>query len=329
MLQHYTLLLASSLAFGPLAAQTTDLVFFSDDGLKFTLLVDGDQKNAKPASRVVASGIRNEQPMLIINFEDPGVAPIKKAGYFPLGMEYTMMITTNKKGEKVIRATGQAALGNSGALVIDEKPRPTEFRDDNPAVLENPSGTTGSTVIVTEQTIQPLDGEHVHMNVDMNGVGVNMNVNVTGTTSATSTTTTTTTTTTYVVDESPNTTATRPPAPEPEPEPEVYYMPGYTGRIGCPWPMSPSEFADAKTSIGSKSFEDTKMSMAKQVVSDRCVTVDQVKGVMQLFSFEESKLDFAKFAYDHTYDLSNYYKLNDAFTFESSVDDLSTFLRDR
>ena len=69
--------------------------------------------------------------------------------------------------------------------------------------------------------------------------------------------------------------------------------------------------------------------MAKQVVSDRCVTVDQVKGVMQLFSFEESKLDFAKFAYDHTYDLSNYYKLNDAFTFESSVDDLSTFLRDR
>ncbi|MBK7085159.1 MAG: hypothetical protein IPH53_11025 [Flavobacteriales bacterium] len=158
MLQHYTLLLASSLAFGPLAAQTTDLVFFSDDGLKFTLLVDGDQKNAKPASRVVASGIRNEQPMLIINFEDPGVAPIKKAGYFPLGMEYTMMITTNKKGEKVIRATGQAALGNSGALVIDERPRPTEFRDDNPAVLENPSGTTGSTVIVTEQTIQPLDG---------------------------------------------------------------------------------------------------------------------------------------------------------------------------
>ena len=109
MLRHYPLLLASSLAFGPLAAQTADLVFFSDDGLKFTLLVDGDQKNAKPASRVVATGIRNEQPVLIINFEDPGIASIKKAGYFPLGMEYTMMITTNKKGEKVLRASGQAA----------------------------------------------------------------------------------------------------------------------------------------------------------------------------------------------------------------------------
>ncbi|MBK8339945.1 MAG: DUF4476 domain-containing protein [Flavobacteriales bacterium] len=326
MLRHYPLLLASSLAFGPLAAQTTDLVFFSDDGMKFTVLVDGDQKNAKPAARVVAPGIRNEQPMLIINFEDLAVAPIKKAGYFPLGMEYTMMITTNKKGEKVLRATGEAALGSAGTLVVDEKPRPTDFRDDDPAVEENTSGTTGSTVIVTERTTQPLDGENVQMNVDMNGIGVNMNVNVTGTTSATSTTTTTTTTT-YVVDDNPNTTATRPPVPEPEPE--VYYMPGYTGRIGCPWPMSPSEFTDAKTSIGSKSFEDTKMSVAKQVVSDRCFTVDQVKGVMQLFSFEESKLDFAKFAYDHTYDLSNYYKLNDAFTFESSVDDLNTFLRDR
>ena len=114
-----------------------------------------------------------------------------------------------------------------------------------------------------------------------------------------------------------------------DPEPEVYPMPGYTGRIGCAWPMSGTEFADAKKSIESKGFEETKMTMAKQVGSDRCFTVDQVKGIMGLFGFEDSKLDFAKYAYERTFDIDNYYKVNDAFSFESSVDDLNNYIKAR
>jgi hypothetical protein len=44
---------------------------------------------------------------------------------------------------------------------------------------------------------------------------------------------------------------------------------------------------------------------------------------MKLFDFEATKLTYAKFAYNHTYDIGNYYKVNDAFDFESSVDDLN------
>jgi len=47
---------------------------------------------------------------------------------------------------------------------------------------------------------------------------------------------------------------------------------------------------------------------------------------MLLFSFEATRLDFAKFAYKYTYDISNYYKLNDAFTFESSIEELNNFI---
>ena len=46
-------------------AQTNDLVVYSDDGTKFTLLVDGDQKNAAPDTRVVATGIRTATPRVI------------------------------------------------------------------------------------------------------------------------------------------------------------------------------------------------------------------------------------------------------------------------
>ena len=76
---------------------------------------------------------------------------------------------------------------------------------------------------------------------------------------------------------------------------------------GCAMPMSTSEFAEIKTSIESKGFEETKMTMAKQIGRDRCFSSDQVKGIMGLFGFEETKLEFAKFAYDRTHDIGNYY----------------------
>ena len=71
-------------AFG-LFAQTSDLVFFSDDGAEFTLIIDGDRKNMEPASRVVATGIRTESPVVVISFEDGNIPELRKPGYFPLG----------------------------------------------------------------------------------------------------------------------------------------------------------------------------------------------------------------------------------------------------
>jgi hypothetical protein len=110
---------------------------------------------------------------------------------------------------------------------------------------------------------------------------------------------------------------------------EVYRMPGYTGPVGCAMPMSQTEFNDARKSIESKSFEDSKMTTAKQVGRDRCFTTDQVKGIMGLFSFEDTKLEFAKYAYERTHDIGNYFKVNDAFTFESSIDDLNRYIQSR
>jgi len=46
-----------------------------------------------------------------------------------------------------------------------------------------------------------------------------------------------------------------------------------------------------------------------------------------LFAFEDSRLNFAKFAYAYTLDLGNFYKVNDAFTFETSVDELNRYIQ--
>jgi hypothetical protein len=357
MVRSLTLVFAALLTAAIVQAQTTcDLVFFTDDGAKFTLVIDGEVKNETPASRVLATGIRNATPMVIVRFEDSNIPQLRKPGFFELGKEYTTMITTNKKGERVLRPTGEAELGTAAK----NEPKPTKpvfVEDPAPVVTTTTPATTtsvtttgqttnvgvGADQVVTTVTVVEEDGmgtgtgENVNFNMGVNGLGVNMNINVTdgtGTTGAATTTRTTTRTTTTTT--TTGTTTVAPPAPAPTPapapvvkEPEVYRMPGYSGRVGCGWPMNTGEFADAKKSIESKSFEDSKMTMLKQIGRDRCFTVDQVKGMMSVFSFEDSKLDWAKFAYDRTYDIDNYYKVNDAFTFESSIDDLNSYIQSR
>jgi len=146
----------------------------------------------------------------------------------------------------------------------------------------------------------------VNVDVNMGGMGVDMNVNISETYTETHTTTTTTTTSTGGADH--------------------YVMTGYSGAIGCPWPMEESEFANAKRSVASKDFDDTKLTVAKQITGANCLTADQVRRMMEEFSFEDDKLEYAKFAYDKTYDIGNYYKLNDAFDFDSSVDELNEYI---
>ena len=104
-------------------------------------------------------------------------------------------------------------------------------------------------------------------------------------------------------------------------------MPGYNGPVGCSWPMSNQDFAGVKNSISSKSFEDSKLTMAKQVINSNCLFSQQVKEIMMLFSFEDTKLDLAKYAYGFTFDLGNYYKVNDALDFESSIDELNAYIK--
>ena len=143
----------------------------------------------------------------------------------------------------------------------------------------------------------------VNIDVNMGGMGIDMNVNVNETYTETHTTTTTTTTGGGQADH--------------------YVMPGYSGPIGCPWPMDENQFANAENSVSSKDFEDSKLTVAKQITGSNCLTADQVRRIMTNFDFEDSKLEFAKFAYNKTYDIGNYYLLNDAFDFESSIDELN------
>jgi hypothetical protein len=78
--------------------------------------------------------------------------------------------------------------------------------------------------------------------------------------------------------------------------------------------------------VAQQTFESTKMNVLKLVASKKYFTTNQVKELVNLFTFESSKLEVAKSLYDHTIDKQNYYQVNSTFTFSSSVDDLTQYL---
>jgi hypothetical protein len=91
-------------------------------------------------------------------------------------------------------------------------------------------------------------------------------------------------------------------------------------------PMEANEFERARGSIYSKASEYGKLTVAEQVANANNLSAAQVKDIMGLFSAEESRLEFAKFAYNHTVDRNNYYIVNDAFKAEASISDLDNYL---
>ncbi|NTW23165.1 MAG: DUF4476 domain-containing protein [Lentimicrobium sp.] len=105
-------------------------------------------------------------------------------------------------------------------------------------------------------------------------------------------------------------------------------------RIPVPVPVVPppckvnaDEFGQIKETISKESFNSTRLTLAKQIIrSKNCFTVWQVTELVKLFSFEDSRLELAKFAYDFTIDQDNYYKVADAFSFSSSKEELMRFL---
>ena len=91
--------------------------------------------------------------------------------------------------------------------------------------------------------------------------------------------------------------------------------------------MSSAEFNQAKETIRKEWFENTRLTTAKQVIDKNYFTSQQVKELMLLFSFENNRLEIAKYAYRNTVDKRNYDAVNDAFTINSK-EKLDQYIRE-
>jgi hypothetical protein len=149
------------------------------------------------------------------------------------------------------------------------------------------------------------------MNINMNmGEGTSINMNMGNNQQQTTTTQTT------IINNNP-------------PAATVVYVSGYNGRIGCTPPVSEQRFSQMINSVKNQSFSDDKQRVTKQIVKSNCMTVDQLVDLLNEFSFDDGKLETAKFAYDYIYDIENYFKVFDVFSFSSSGEELEEYINGR
>jgi len=92
--------------------------------------------------------------------------------------------------------------------------------------------------------------------------------------------------------------------------------------------MNAQDFALIKQTISKEWMESGRLISVRTVMDKNSFTSQQVKELMLLFSFENNKLEVAKYGYRKTVDKENYFLVNEALGFKSSRDELARFIRE-
>ncbi len=335
-MKHFILTTLVTFFISTVSFSQSNLVVYSNDGVNFTLEVNGVQQNETPTTNVKVEGIAQEFISVRILFADGKTPALKKS--FPLtkNNEVSAQLVLNKKGLYKLRYMGETPIGSSASpanqTVIRYGEEPVAISNNAPVAspstpIENtPMGSTSSTsTTVTTTTVNngvPNTSENINMNVNIGGQSVGISTSMTGMESSSTTTVTETTT----INTSSSSTINSAPQTN-VPTQTIGAETVSTG--GCDAPMPSGELNSALASMEAKSFEDSKITLAKQFTKANCLSADQIKSVMQKFTFEDNKLEYAKFAYDYCLDQPSYYKVNDAFQFELTIDELDEYLESK
>ena len=89
------------------------------------------------------------------------------------------------------------------------------------------------------------------------------------------------------------------------------------------------EFSYIISSIESQSFSSDKKNMARKQISKNCLSMEQVREIIPLFSMDDDKLEMLKYIYDYVKTPDKMYLLRDLLTFSSSQKEFDEFLIDK
>lgn len=344
------LICSSSMLFAQNGSSTFEI--FSEDGDPFVIVMNGVQQNTQAQTNVKLQnlaaapykirvifqnkdlGALNDKINLDYGFHQSYIIKLKKITSFQKNLKNVTnnmaenfdikdSAEANAKRTQIENENSKYVIKMLSKVPIAGAPAPAQNYNQNPP-SQNRSNTqvTSTTVVPAQQTtvVQQTttttgNGANLNTNSNINGANLSMNINLNGGMAGSSSYTETSTTTVHSTG-----------TPVQSQQTNVYVLPGYSGPTGCAWPMSDGDFASAQNSIKSKSFEDSKLTMAKQIFDHNCLLSSQVRDIMSTFDFEATRLDFAKYAYGRTFDIGNYYKVNDVFDFETSISDLNAYI---
>ena len=298
-----------------------DVEVFAEMGEPFTLYINQVQQNSTPAARVLVPGLDGEFFQFRVDFSDPSLPDLtKNAVGVEAGTRTAYMVRLGRNGDYVLRLHNVTPLSGVAAA----PPMDSEWESEGwgEVTIEQPTLQVETRTVPTQPGAQAASStnapggtsttEEVSMQISMSLPGMPMGVS-TSVTTTTSVSSSASYSASSTVSAPVHTPAAAPTQPAPRP-------------AARPVPMAPADFQSYVKAIQSKGFEDAKLATAKAPLSSAYFTADQIRQVMTLFGFEETRVQFATLARPRCTDPANYYQVYEAFQFESSIEELQEAL---
>lgn len=273
---------------------TGALTIFSENGDNFYLFLNGEKQNNIAQTNLRIEDLPQPYYNAKIVFDNTSLPSISKNNLMVADIDGAFMDVTYKiKHDK-------SGMPKMTSIPFSSIPIQQGYKaPSNVYVMHYGVPMTNS---VTQQTTTTTVGNSANASVNVAGINMNISINDPFESETIQTTTTTTSNNNTVVN-----------TPR---------------KVGCQkaYPMLPGDFSSALSTIKKQNFEDSKLTTANQIANSNCLNTNQIGEIIKLFGFEESRLEFAKYAYTHCTDANNYFKINNNFQFSSSVDELNDFI---
>ena len=324
MVKKITLLLAlliSSITFAQFGqGPVGHLTIFSEDGDKFQLIINGELQNDIPQTNLRIEDLNQPYYNAKVLFADKTLMEISKnnlmiADVDGVFQDVTYKIKRDKNNTGKLKMNFFSMIPIRQGYVAPSNVYVVHYGQPRDVVIAEHQPVRGGSVTQTTTTTTS-GGDNINANINVGGINMGFSINDNmGGLSTTQTTTTTTSTNTHGGHVGSH----------------VELIPIEPRPVGCSGRscIRPADFNAALTTLRKLSFEDSKLKTAKQIVSVNCLNVDQIIQIANLFSFEDNKLEFAKFSYDYCNEPRNYFKLNGIFSFSSNADELSEYVQNR
>ncbi|MCS6935496.1 MAG: DUF4476 domain-containing protein [Chitinophagales bacterium] len=314
MKSHLTFWIFTFCTLSTFAQPVGHLTVFSEDGDKFYLIINGERQNNEAQTNIRVEDLTQPQYRVKIIFENTSLGEISRNIFIANGDGQYLDVTYRIKRDK---NTGKPKLGALPFSAVPVTPGfippPNTYVVHWGAPATPPPGAVinepvrGQVTQTTTTTTTTTNTSGIGTQVNVGGVNVGISVTNPNAPNTVTTTTTTTTTTTGAI--------------RPTPTPAV----------GCvnAYPMSHADFTGALATIRAQNFDDTRLKTARQIAQSNCLSATQIADICKIFSFEENRLAFAKFAYPFCADPGNYHRVNSVFNFSSSSDELNDYIMSR
>jgi hypothetical protein len=285
-----------------------NLVVFSNDGEKFILILNGEKQNLYPEVKVKVTGLNLKVYKVNLLFENKSMKPHNTdLTFFSTNAECTFALNPHGKKHTMDYVTS-TPIDPSLVQNTNTNTNTTNSNNTNTTKSTGTGTSTSSTNTNTNSTSGGNSDLSVktklgtigvgNNGVKIGGKGVNMNVNEK----------------TKTANSSVNVLGNN-------------ISMNKSLKTGCKSPMAGLDFDESKKTVVSQTGDSTRMIAAEKIINSNCMLTAQVQELMGLFTKDITRLHFAKKAYAHTSDLSNYGKLEDSFSSEEGKKDFKDFVK--